>query len=72
MVLPGQSAETDEGNVRFSLRAITGYEVGKIASELGGGGHTQAGGGTLFDLTAADAAAKVIPMLKSQANKGLS
>jgi phosphoesterase RecJ-like protein len=39
--------ETEEGEVKVSLRSKPGIDVSAIASALGGGGHTQAAGATL-------------------------
>ncbi len=40
--------ETDEGNVKFSLRS-TGADVAAVAAAFGGGGHRRAAGCTLSD-----------------------
>lgn len=39
--------ETDEGHVKFSLRALEPYHVDQIASCFGGGGHSLAAGCTI-------------------------
>jgi len=43
-----------DGEVRGNLRAKTGYDVGSVARDFGGGGHTAAAGftwtGTIDDL----------------------
>jgi phosphoesterase RecJ-like protein len=41
--------EGEDGNIRVSLRSRPGIDVARIASALGGGGHTQAAGATLPD-----------------------
>ncbi len=39
--------ETKDGRIKLSLRSKSRIDVAKIASELGGGGHIRAAGGTL-------------------------
>lgn len=39
--------ELEDGRVELSMRSKPGYDVGTVALELGGGGHTQAAGATV-------------------------
>lgn len=56
--------EADEQTVRLSMRSQANYDVGSLAFELGGGGHTQAAGATL-NMTLEEAIKLVVP--KAQA-----
>ncbi len=57
------------GEVRGNLRAKTGFDVGAVARELGGGGHKAAAGfthlGTLESLLE-----RILPLLPSKIVKG--
>ncbi|MDQ7024474.1 MAG: bifunctional oligoribonuclease/PAP phosphatase NrnA [Anaerolineae bacterium] len=58
-----------EREVIVSLRSKQGYDVAEVALALGGGGHAQASGATIFG-TLDDARAKVLPLLEAAAEKG--
>lgn len=62
--------EQDNGDIRLSLRSKPGFDVGSVAFALGGGGHIQAAGCTLRQMSLSDAEAKVIPLLKEAIAKG--
>lgn len=62
--------ETEEGDIRVSFRSVPGFNVGAIAFSLGGGGHAQASGCTLYQTPLEDAIAKVIPLLKAEIQRG--
>jgi phosphoesterase RecJ-like protein len=62
--------EAEGGEVRLSLRATTGFDIGSIAAQIGGGGHTLAAGATLEGMSIDEAIAKVIPLLKEEAKRG--
>lgn len=57
--------EVDEHTVRLSMRSKPNVDVGSLAFELGGGGHTQAAGATLNNMTLEEAIKFVVP--KAQA-----
>lgn len=57
-------------DVECSFRAIPGYNVAEIALALGGGGHVAASGATLRGVTAEQALARVLPMLKGELAHG--
>lgn len=61
--------ETD-GDIKLSMRAKLGFDVGSVALALGGGGHKQAAGATLRDITLDAAVALVIPQLKEAVKRG--
>ncbi len=65
-----QFTETREGDVRVSFRSKPGFDVGTLAFQLGGGGHTQASGCTLRETPIQAALEKVIPLLKAEAQRG--
>ncbi len=58
-----------DGEIRLSMRAKLGFDVGEVAKALGGGGHRQAAGATLHG-PLEDAIARVIPMLKDVVLRG--
>jgi phosphoesterase RecJ-like protein len=62
--------ETEEGDVRLSIRATAGFDIGSIAAQLGGGGHTLAAGATLQGMSIEQAIEKVIPLLHAEAKRG--
>jgi phosphoesterase RecJ-like protein len=53
----------------ISLRSKPGYDVAEVALALGGGGHQQASGATIY-ATLEEARAKVLPMLDAAVAKG--
>ena len=55
--------------VEISLRAKRGYDVAKVAHELGGGGHTQASGATVKG-NLEEVLQKVLPMLHGVVRDG--
>jgi phosphoesterase RecJ-like protein len=55
--------------VKLSMRSKRGYDVGTIAQNIGGGGHTQASGPTV-DGTLQDVRNRIIPMLKQAVQDG--
>ncbi|MCU0464158.1 MAG: bifunctional oligoribonuclease/PAP phosphatase NrnA [Anaerolineae bacterium] len=59
-----------EGDIRLSLRSKPGFDVGSVAFSLGGGGHKQASGATLYG-TLEEAAAQVVPLLKAAVKNGM-
>jgi phosphoesterase RecJ-like protein len=61
----------DENVVECSFRSDPGFNVADIAFELGGGGHVQASGCTLRETSLEDALARVVPMLKAEAARGV-
>lgn len=65
-----QFTETREGDVRVSFRSKPGFDVGTLAFQLGGGGHTQASGCTLRETPIQAAVEKIIPLLKAEAQRG--
>jgi phosphoesterase RecJ-like protein len=67
-----QFTETETGDVRCSFRSKPGYDVGSVALALGGGGHTQASGCTLYSISVDDAIKKVVPLLKQAVQQGES
>lgn len=61
--------EQDNGSIELGFRAVPGFDVSKVAVNLGGGGHTLASGATVpgpLD----EVAARVIPMLKEMVKAG--
>lgn len=59
-----------EGHIRLSLRSKLGFEVSTTAQTLGGGGHQQASGASLGDISLKEAVSRVIPMLKEAVKRG--
>lgn len=56
----------DDGTIKFSLRSDDSqYDVGSIATELGGGGHIMAAGCSLSNTTLEDAEALLLKKLKA-------
>jgi phosphoesterase RecJ-like protein len=55
--------------IKLSMRAKPGYDVASVAYQLGGGGHKQAAGATLY-LSLEEAHTKVLPMLLLAAEEG--
>jgi phosphoesterase RecJ-like protein len=55
--------------VEFSLRAKPGFDVSKVAFQLGGGGHTLASGATVSG-TFEEVEARLLPLLKEAARTG--
>jgi phosphoesterase RecJ-like protein len=63
--------ESEEpGHIRLSLRAVPGFDVGTLAKDLGGGGHTLAAGVSLYETTLEAAMGRVLPLLKAEAARG--
>lgn len=62
--------ETEDGEVRVSFRSVPGFDVASIAKSFGGGGHIQAAGCTLENSSLHDAMARVVPLLKAEAERG--
>jgi phosphoesterase RecJ-like protein len=62
--------ELGPGEVECHFRSIPGFDVSKVAFELGGGGHVQASGCTVRGKSLQDVEAMVIPMLKQAARAG--
>lgn len=60
----------EEGLVSMSFRAIPGFNVGRIAEELGGGGHVLAAGCRIRTDNLQEVMDKVLPMLKEEAKNG--
>jgi phosphoesterase RecJ-like protein len=58
-----------EREIKLSMRAKRGYDVASVAYQLGGGGHKQAAGATLY-LSLEEARAKVLPLLQQAAAEG--
>jgi phosphoesterase RecJ-like protein len=61
--------ETLEGRVEISMRSKPGFDVSKIAFEVGGGGHKQAAGATV-DGPLEEARKRILPMLTAEAKAG--
>jgi phosphoesterase RecJ-like protein len=55
--------ELDDGQVNVSMRAVPGYDVSRVALQLGGGGHPQAAGCTLKG-SLLDVQSKVLSLLQ--------
>ena len=55
-------SELEDGQINVSIRSSMGYDVSKVALQLGGGGHAQAAGCTLPG-PLEDAKARVLPLL---------
>jgi phosphoesterase RecJ-like protein len=62
--------ETEGGDVRVSIRATPGFDVGSLAAGVGGGGHTLAAGIRLRQTTVEAAGELLIPLLKVEAKRG--
>jgi bifunctional oligoribonuclease and PAP phosphatase NrnA len=58
--------EKEENKVELSFRSAPGFDVSKVATSLGGGGHVQASGATVTG-TLDEVVARVIPLLKEAA-----
>jgi phosphoesterase RecJ-like protein len=56
-------SELQDGQISVSLRSASGFDVSRVAVELGGGGHAQAAGCTLPGPLEA-AKASVLPLLR--------
>ncbi len=61
--------ETKSGNVEISMRSKPGFDVSKIAFEVGGGGHVPAAGATV-DGPLLEARKRILPMLIAEAKAG--
>lgn len=59
-----------EGHIRLSLRAKLGFNVSVVAQAFGGGGHVQASGATLIEMSLDEAVERVIPLLKEAVKNG--
>lgn len=55
-------SELEDGQINVSIRSAIGYDVSKVALQLGGGGHAQAAGCTVPG-PLEDAKARVLPLL---------
>jgi phosphoesterase RecJ-like protein len=55
-------SELEDGQIDVSIRSAVGYDVSRVAFQLGGGGHAQAAGCTLPG-PLGDAKARVLPLL---------
>jgi phosphoesterase RecJ-like protein len=60
-------SELQDGQINVSIRSVVGYDVSKVASQLGGGGHAQAAGCTLPG-PLEDAKARVLLLLQQAWN----
>jgi phosphoesterase RecJ-like protein len=56
-------SELQDGQINVSMRSAVGYDISKVAFQLGGGGHAQAAGCTLPG-PLEDAKALVLPLLR--------
>jgi phosphoesterase RecJ-like protein len=61
--------ETSENLLSVSLRSRTGFDVSKIAGEVGGGGHKAAAGARIEGLPFSDAIEKVLSAAKKHVKK---
>lgn len=61
--------EQSDNKVEISFRSKFGFDVGSLAFELGGGGHTQASGCTV-DGTLEEIRQRVLPMTKKVVQQG--
>jgi len=61
--------ELPDDRVKLNFRSKLGYDVGSVALELGGGGHTQASGARV-DGTLEDVRERVLPLLKQAVKDG--
>lgn len=61
--------EQPENKVELSLRSKPGYDVGRVAFSLGGGGHKQAAGATITG-TLEEARSRVMPLLEKVVQQG--
>jgi bifunctional oligoribonuclease and PAP phosphatase NrnA len=68
-VLREKQDEQGDNCIDLSFRAVPGFDVSKVAVELGGGGHRLAAGATVPGRIE-DVEARVIPMLKEAAKAG--
>lgn len=62
--------EMGDGRIDVSMRAVPGFDVSGIALELGGGGHVQASGCGLKEMTIQESIELVLPKLKAEAASG--
>ena len=58
--------ETETNKFKVSLRAMEGYDVGKIANSLGGGGHKLSAGFRFTSTSSKDIIEKIAPLLKKE------
>jgi phosphoesterase RecJ-like protein len=61
--------ETNEGVLSVSFRSRSGFDVSKIAEEVGGGGHKAAAGARIEGLPFQDAVNKVLSAARKYATK---
>lgn len=61
--------EKDDGALSVSLRSRSGFDVSKIAEEVGGGGHKLAAGARIEGLSFEDAVEKVLAAARKYARK---
>lgn len=61
--------ELVNNQVELSFRSKPGFDVGRVAFALGGGGHKQASGATI-DATLDEALARVLPLLQAAVQSG--
>jgi bifunctional oligoribonuclease and PAP phosphatase NrnA len=61
--------QMSENEIILSFRSKPGYDVAEVAFALGGGGHKQASGATVYG-TLAEVRARVLPMLQAAVAKG--
>ena len=59
-------SEIAVNEIKVEFRSVAGYDVAVVASQLGGGGHRQASGATLY-CSLDEAIARVVPLLRSAA-----
>jgi phosphoesterase RecJ-like protein len=62
--------QAEDGEIRLSFRATPGFDVGTLAANLGGGGHTLAAGASLNGMSLEQAIRQVVPLLKEEAKRG--
>lgn len=63
--------EQPENKVEVSFRSKVGFDVGTLARDLGGGGHTQASGCTIVG-PLEDIRARVLPLARQVVEQGVS
>jgi phosphoesterase RecJ-like protein len=61
--------ETSDGVLSVSFRSRTGFDVSKIANEVGGGGHKAAAGARIEGLPFQEAVNKVLKAARKYAAK---
>ncbi len=61
--------EEKKNYLNVSFRAKMGFDISKIADELGGGGHKQAGAAVLRDISFDEAVEKVLAVARKYAKK---